>query len=277
MLVKVALLNQSFFQTLRQRHKHLATLQVSTIQHGIDRSTEWILMRLVLTLVIEVVDGIAVSQHDGIVAPLVTQNVDKQAVARTTRLALKTLVGTHHLTDVGLFHQCLKGRQISLPQVTIRGLYIHRVAQGFRTAMYCIVFGTGMRLKVAVVISLHTQYGLYTQHRIHIGILATGFLTTSPAWVAEDVDIWTPERQLRITRIVGHTLWHVEQLRVVVVSAVPVGTGLVAHLREDVVHQLRIEGCRHTDGLWIDGIATLTHAMTGLAPPVVAGNAETIY
>ena len=276
MLVEVALLDQTLLQTLGQRHKHLATLQVSTIEHRIDRSRQRTVVGLMLTSVIEVVDGVAVGEYDGIVAPLVTQDVDEQTVACTARLALKTLIGTHHLTNVRLLHQCLEGRQIGFPQVAVGGLHIHRVAQGLRTTVYGIVLGTGVGLEIAVVVALHTQNGLHTQHSIHIGVLTAGLLSTSPAWVTEDVDIRTPERQLRIARIVGHTLWHIEQLRIVVVGAVPVGTGLIAHLREDVIHQLGVESCRHTDGLRIDRIASLAHTVTSLAPPVVRRNAQAV-
>ena len=62
----------------------------------------------------------------------------------------------------------------------------------------------------------------------------------------------------------------------VVVGAVPVGAGLVGHLREDVVHLLRVEGGGHADRLGIDGVAVLAHAVAGLAPPVVGGDAEAV-
>ena len=72
-------------------------------------------MRLVLTAIEEIVDGVAISKHDSIVTPLVAQDVNEQAVAGATGLALETLVGTHHLTHVTLLDQCLERRQIGLP------------------------------------------------------------------------------------------------------------------------------------------------------------------
>ena len=275
--VEVRLLDHSFLQTLSQRHEHLATLQVGTVEHGINRSAERTVVCLVLSFIIEIVDGVAVGEHNSIVAPLVAQDVNEQTVAGTTGLALKTLVGTHHLADIGFLDQCLEGWQIGLPQVTVRRFHIHRVAQGLWTTVYGIVLGTGVGLEILVVVALHAQDGLHAQYGIHVGVLTAGLLTTSPARVAENVNVRTPERQLRIARIVGHALWHVEQLGVVVVGAVPVGTGLVADLRENIIDQLRIKGCRHTDGLWIDGVATLAYTVTSLAPPVVTGDAESVY
>ena len=280
MLVQLALRNEAFLHTLSERHEHFSALQVSAIQYGIDRGREAVLMCLVLTTVEEVVDGITVSQYNGVIAPLIAQDVNQQTIARATGLTLETLVGTHHLAYVTFLHQGLESRQISLPQVTVRGLHIHRMAQGLRTTVYGIVLGTGMRLVIGLPIQrdrfLHTQDGLYTQHGIQIGILTTGLLTASPTWITEDVDIRTPEGQFRITRIVRHTLRYVEQLRIIMVGTVPVGTSLIADLREDVEHQLLAEGCCQTNGLWIDGIATLTHTMTGLAPPVVRWDTETV-
>ena len=82
-------------------------------------------MCLVLTLIEEVVDGITVSEYDGIIAPLVTQNVNQQTVARTTWLTFETLVSAHYLTYVTLLYQGLEGREIGFPKVTIGGLYVH--------------------------------------------------------------------------------------------------------------------------------------------------------
>ena len=147
------------------------------------------------------------------------------------------------------------------------------MAQGLWSAVYGIVLGTGMGLVIGLAIQrdgfLHTQHRLHTQHGVQIGVLTARLLSASPTRVTEDVDVRTPKGQFRIARIVGHALRHVKQLGVVVVGAVPVGTSLVADLREDVVDQLCIEGSSQSNGLGIDGIASLTHTVTGLAPPVV--------
>ena len=139
--------------------------------------------------------------------------------------------------------------------------------------MYGIVLRARVRLIIGLAIQrdrfLHAQDGLHTQYGIQVRVLTTGLLTTTPARITEDVDVGTPERQLRIAGIVRHALWYVEQLRVIVVGTVPVGTCLVADLREYVIYQLGIERSSQTDGLGIDGIAALADTMTGLAPPVV--------
>ena len=225
--VEIALLDHTLLQTLGKRHKHLTALQIRTVEHSIHRCRETILMRLVLTAVEEVVDSVAVGEHDTIVAPLVAQDINQQSVARTTGFPLETLVGTHHLAHITFLHQRLEGGQIGLPEVTVRGLHIHRVAQRLGTAVHGIVLGTSVGLEVLIVVALHTLYRSHTEHGIHIGILTTGLLTASPTGITEDVHIRAPEGELGIAGIVGHAHGHVED---VVVRAVPVGTGLVRHL-----------------------------------------------
>ena len=233
-------------------------------------------MSLVLSFVVEVVDSIAVGQHDTIVAPFVAQDIDEQTVAGATWLTLESLISTHHFAHIGFLYQSLEGWQVGLPQIAVGWFHIHRVAQWLWSAVYGIVFGTSVSLKVLIVVALHAQYGLHTQHGIHIGVLATSFLTTSPTRITEDIHIRTPESKFRIARVVNYTHGHVEQFRIVVVGAIPVGTSLIAHLRENIIEKLCIECCCHADRLRIDGVSTLTNTMTSLAPPVVAGNAQAV-
>ena len=82
-------------------------------------------MCLVLTTVVEVVDGIAVGNHQTLITPLVAKDIDKQAIAGAAGFSLKTLIGAHHLAYLGFLHQGLEGWQIGLPQITVSGLYVH--------------------------------------------------------------------------------------------------------------------------------------------------------
>ena len=230
-------------------------------------------MRLVLAAVEEVVDGIAVGEDNGFIAPLVAQDVDEQAVATTAGLALKALVGTHHLAHVSFLHQSLEGWQIRLPEVAVGRLDVHRMAQRLRTAVHGIVLSAGVGLIILVVVALHALDCRYAQHGVHIRVFAAGLLSASPTRVAEDVDIGTPERELRIAGIVDGT--HVHMLHAVV-GAIPVGTSLVADLREDIIDQFLAEGSSHADGLRVDGIVALAHTVARLAPPVVRRYAEAV-
>ena len=230
-------------------------------------------MRFMLATVEEVVDGVAICEHNSLVVPFVAKDVDEQTVAGATRLALETLVGAHHLAHVALLHQSLEGRQVGLPQIAVRGFHVHGVAQGLRSAMYGIMFGAGVGFEISVLWVLHAKYGLHAQHSIQIGVFATCLLATSPTWIAEDVHVWTPECEFWIARIVD--LAHTDVLHAVV-GAVPVGACLVANLREHIEDQLLAKGSRQTNGLRVDGIAVLAHSVARFAPPVIAGDAKSV-
>ena len=72
-----------------------------------------------LSFVVEVVDSVAVCDHQSVVAPFVAQYIDEQTVAGAAGLALIAVVGAHHLAHVTFLYQCLEGRQIGLPEVAL--------------------------------------------------------------------------------------------------------------------------------------------------------------
>ena len=223
----------------------------------------------------EVANGTAVADYQSLEAPLIAQNVLQQTVRATTGIALKALVGTHHLLHVALLHQCLKGGQIGLPQVSLRQvLNVKVVARLLRSAMHSIVLGTGMKLEVLVLAGFASQICTLqaTNHpQSHLGVhewvFTIGLLTTSPARVAEDVDVGCPERQTTIA------------LEFILASGHCVlGTRLVAHCRIDAFQQCVVERAGHTDALWEDGgYPVAPYAVQCLAPPFEGGYAQSGY
>ena len=103
------------------------------------------------------------------------------------------------------------------------------MAQGLGATVYGVVLSAGMGFVILAVVALHAEDGLYAQYSIHVGILTASLLTTSPTGIAEDVDVRAPKGEFRIARVIDDTHGYIEQLSVVVVCAVPVGAGLVAH------------------------------------------------
>ena len=75
-------------------------------------------MSLVLTLVVEVVDSVAVCEYDTVISPLAAEDVNEETVTCTARLTLVTVVCTHHLAHVTLLYEGLECRKICLPEVT---------------------------------------------------------------------------------------------------------------------------------------------------------------
>ena len=181
-------------------------------------------MSFVLSLVIEVVDSITVSQNYCVIVPLTAKDIHQQTVTCTARLALIAVVCTHHLTYISLLYQSLESWEIGFPKVTHRDCCVIRMTQRLWTTMNSIVLCTGMSLEVFVIITLHTENCLNTKNSIHIWVLTTGLLTTSPTRVTEDIHVRTPESKLWIARIVCHAHRNIEH---VMVRTVPVCTSLV--------------------------------------------------
>ena len=171
-------------------------------------------MCLVLALVVEIIDSIAIGKHNAVEPPLAAQDVHQQAVAGATGDALVAVVGTHHLAHIALLHQRLEGGQIGFPQIAHGDGGIVGVAERLGPAMHGIVLGTGVGLVILVIVALHAQNGLYAQDGIQVGVFTTGLLTTSPTRVAEDVDIGTPEGQLGVAGIVDDTHRNIEDIMV---------------------------------------------------------------
>ena len=150
-------------------------------------------MCLVLAAVIEVVYGTAVRYNQSLESPLVAQDISEQTVTAAAGLALISVVGAHHLLDIGLGHQSLECRQIGLPQVTLAYAYIKTVTVSLQAAVNGIVLGAGMSLVVLWVISLHTFNQSCTHLTGKIRILTAGLLAASPSRITENVDVGAPE------------------------------------------------------------------------------------
>ena len=154
--VKVFFLDKSLIQSFGEAHKHLSALEVGTVEHSVDACRERVAVCLVLSLVVEVVYSIAVGHYESVISPLVAQDIDEQSVAGAARTALEALVCTHHLAHVSLLHQSLECGEIGFPQVAVRRLHVHRVAQRLGTAVNGIVLCAGVGLDVIFVVALHS-------------------------------------------------------------------------------------------------------------------------
>ena len=230
-------------------------------------------MGSVLVPVEEVVDGVAVSEDDVLVSPLVAEDIGEEPVAAAARLSLVTVVCAHNFLYVAVNYKRLEGGEIGLPEVTHGYPGVEAVAQGLRSAVHRIVLCTSVGLEIFLVVALHSQYGLYSKDAGQIRVLSAGLLSASPARVTEDVDVRTPEGQFRISGNIVGAHANVED---VVVRAVPVGAGLVRYGVEHVKEQFGIEGRCHSHRLRINGVPAGAHAVAGLAPPVVGRNSKAV-
>ena len=193
--------------------------------------------------------------------PVAAQNLLQQSVVAAAGVALESLVGTHHLLDMGFLYQVLEGRQVGLPQIALRQVFYIKVVAGLlRTAMHGEVFGAGQQLAVfSVVGSLQTAHHTDAHLTVHEGVLAVTLLAAAPARVAEDVDGRCPERQ-GLVAFDGLALSALQRV---------LGAGLVAHGTIDTLDEVVVERTGHANARRENSRQTVApHTVEGLAPPV---------
>ena len=129
-----------------------------------------------------------------------------------------------------------------------------------------IMLCTGIELTILCVAwSLKSLDDLNSKARSEVRILSVGLLSTSPARVAEDIDVRSPDRKAMEAQVFLALSY----------PHVICRTTFIADLREDLEKEFVVEAGSHTDWLWIDcHIAHVGNAMKRLAPPVESLDAE---
>ena len=201
--VQVSLFDIATLNSCRQIFVFRTTLHIGACQYGLGRSL-WTVFGYIVPCGQEVTDGSAVAGNQSLKSPFVAQDLLLIAALGTTSLSVDSLISTHHLSHLAFLYQCLEGRQIGLPKVTFgQILDIKGMAVPLRSAVYGKVLGTSQQLtvfadtQVFTIIANTLQSTYYGQSHLRgqIGIFAVGLLSTSPARIAEDVDVGCPERQ----------------------------------------------------------------------------------
>ena len=123
----------------------------------------------------------------------------QQFIMSTTRLTIQTIIGTHHTMHVSLCHQCLKCRQIRIPQIVCIYLGIKRMSIMLWSAMNCIMFGTSYRFQIFGIVSLKSTNHSHTHLRSKIRIFSIRLLSPSPTRITEYIHIGSPISQSSIT------------------------------------------------------------------------------
>ena len=256
--VDVALAEQPAVQRLAQVLEGLAALEVAAALDGKGRALGAIGRDAVRR--VQVVERPAVGDDVSPKAPGAAQDVHKQQLAGTTRLAIGAVVSAHDRLNLGLGHQLLEGGQVGRVEIARRDLGVELVALALRPAVDGIVLGARRTLEIARVIALQAAHEGRAHRAGEEGILAPRFLAAAPARVAEDIDIGRPEGEPLV----------VARLAIAAQRGVILGAPLVADGGGDLLDQRRIPRGGHADGLREDGGAAVAgNAVQRLAPPVV--------
>ena len=122
-------------------------------------------------------------------SPFFSQRLLNQCWTSAAWFSVRAVVCSHNSLYIRFFDKCLKSRKIRFFHIFRCRLRIKFVAQIFRTAVYRKMFCTGCRLH-HLTIALQTFYKRNTQTGSQIRILSRRFMTSSPAWIAENIYIW---------------------------------------------------------------------------------------
>jgi len=121
---------------------------------------------------------------------------------------------------------------------------------------------------VAVFRSLQAFDHSYSQASGQVGVFTVGFLSTTPAWIPEYVDIGCPERQVLV---LATTTFHL-------LAVSGFGPGFITDGGKGSEDSVLVKGGCHADSLGKDGgIAATSHSVQGFVPPAELGYSKPGY
>src|SRR5215813_7012548 len=150
----------------------------------------------------DVVDRATVGNHVTGKLPLATKNVSHQFLVGAAWFGIRSIVGAHHRIGFAFDNCGAKCRQVSFAQVALIRFRVERMTLRPRAAVNGVVLWRGDYLKVTRVIALQSLHKRHSQARGKVRIFAISFLAASPARVAKDIDVRTPECKTLIARMV---------------------------------------------------------------------------
>ena len=209
----------------------------------------------------EISNSATVGNYQVLESPLIPENLLQKAGVAAAWFIIPTLIGTHHLTHLGILHQRFEGRHISFPKVARCNIgNIVCMASPFWSAMNCIVLGTSPEFAVFRIFrSLQSAHHGTSHPTGKIRILTIGFLSTSPARITEDIHVWSPDREGMETGYISSLL----------LQFIPFGTHLIRCCIKDSIHHSVVKRSYHSDRFRKDGyISHVRHTMQCLAPPL---------
>ena len=218
------------------------------------------------TLSVEVTHRPAVCHHKAIESPLLAENLDQKLVASAAWLAFICIVCTHDLLHICGLDELLECIQICLIEISPRKvLDIEYVSFILRTAMDSEMLQTCVELVVFLIsIALETVHHRAAHHCHEVWVLSICLLSTSPSWVAKNVDVRSPySKSVILDRTLSGT-------RLVELDALLCGCNF-----EYILKKVLVPAGSHTDSLWEHCRQTVSgRSVERLVPPVILLDAE---
>ena len=260
--VDVGFVQQPLADGFRDGLIAFAAVEVGAVLDGDRRGMLTVGGELMVPFLVEVGYRPAVRHHYTLISPFSAQYGVHQIVACPAGEAPETVVCYHDFLHVGLRHEVLECGKIGFAEVALANFCIEAVAERFGTRMHSEVLGAGVGLEHrGVGRALEPAYHRHSQLPGEVRILAIGLHAASPAGIAEDVDIGSPERNSLI------------MIHMPCSYRLPVlHPGLIADRGEHLVYQRLVERrChryRHREN---GGLAAAGNAVQRLVPPIVSG------
>src|SRR4029450_2317577 len=111
------------------------------------------------------------------------------------RLAVYTVVSTHHGGSSSFHHSGTESRPVSLTHIAFACSRVETMALGLWTRMNSIVLRSGNNFQILRIVTLESLDECHTETAGKVRILSVSLLPTSPAWIAKDIDVWRPKRK----------------------------------------------------------------------------------
>src|SRR5450755_2008683 len=223
---------------------------------------------LIVVAAVDVYHGAAIGNDVPFKVPFTAELILEQELVCTSRLAVYAVVGAHDGARLGFGYGGAKGGQIRVKLIVLAHVHVRRVAGGFRSAVYCVMFGRRYGPIVFGIVTLHPGHIGYTHASGQKRIFAVRLLSAAPTWITEDVDVGRPEIQaFEDTRL---AVLFSQRLCVLYAAFGPDDNGHLAN-------QVRIESSAQADWFRELRCAIARHTVQRLAPPVVGGHLKARY
>ena len=206
----------------------------------------------------------AIGNHIALEAPFAAQLILQQKLVRAARLAVDRVVRAHHRSCVAFRYSSAKRRQISIDLIVLAHIHIGHVPRRLRPAMHCEMLRSRNHPVVFRIVALHPRHKRHRHPPRQKWILAIRLLPASPARIAKDVHVGSPEikafEDVAVPRALGlHVL----------------DAPLDADRRRHLMNARCIERRRQTDRLRELRRPVHRDPMQRLAPPVVGRYVQT--
>src|SRR5690348_4657271 len=114
---------------------------------------------------------------------------------RAGRLSVYAVVSAHYGGSPSFHDSGPESRPVSLTHIAFAYSCVKTMALGLWSRMNRVVLGSGNNFQILRIVTLESFNKCHTETAGEVWIFSVSLLTSSPAWVAKDIDVWLPKRK----------------------------------------------------------------------------------